>query len=439
VSLAVRTLSFSVIYVALTLIPVAVALAADPFTRPRPWLVDASAAIAFIAFPLLLMQFALVSRFGPASRVLGSDALMSVHRQVAVVALMFVVVHAFASSRVDLTMWSPFSGSSATRWGAVALWSLVAIVVTSFGRRRFNLSYEAWRLIHLTGALLLAWAMIAHMFAVAGYSATTAVRTTLLLYAALFLVLLLRYRLVRPALLARRPWVVMANQDVGGRSRLIRLRADGHDGVRFEPGQFAWLVTGRSPLFSQQHPLSIASGAEAGSNREIEFLIKGLGDWSGTAVPALAPGDRVWVDGPFGAFTPARLDADGFVLIAGGIGIAPLRSMLLTMAARHDPRPVVLFYAAADRPRAVLADALEALRAQVALTIVFVFDEPDDRWTGERGRLTADVIRRHLPPEHLRFQYFVCGPLPMIDLTESLLETIGIPASRVHTERFQVV
>jgi predicted ferric reductase len=438
VNLAVRALAVATGYVVLALAPLLVAVAADPYAAPRPWAADASVALGFLAFPLLLAQFALVSRLGPASRPFGSDALMAVHRQMAVVALVFVIVHAAISGRLDWRLWNPFTGSPAAAWGATALWGLVLIVITSFARKRLRLRYEAWQILHLGLGVLIAGAGLAHMLALRGYSSTLAVRWTLLLYAALFLVLLLRYRIVRPLLLRRRPWTIAANDDVGGRSRLLRVRPVGHAGFRFEPGQFAWLVTGRSPLFSQQHPLSMASPPEA-PDGELEFLIKAAGDWSGTVVPRLQAGDRVWVDGPFGAFTPEWMPAQGFVLLAGGIGIAPLRSMLRSMLARGDRREVVLFYAAADRQRAVMAADLESLRESLALTIVFVFEEADADWTGERGRLTPAVIRRHLPHSYLRFQYFVCGPLPMIDAVEAMLDGIGIPASRVHTERFEMV
>src|SRR5690606_40162353 len=111
-----------------------------------------------------------------------------------------------------------------------------------------------------------------------------------------------------------------------GRSRLRRLRRVGHGGFLFGPGQSAWLATGRHPVWSAQHPISIASSAEPAPDGALEFGIKALGDWSGEVVPALGPGARVWVDGPFGAFTPEGRPAQGYVLIAGGIGISPMRS-----------------------------------------------------------------------------------------------------------------
>jgi predicted ferric reductase len=440
VTLAARGALFTAAYVLLAVLPPAVAFIADPYDAPRPWWADAGVALGLIAFPVILMQFALVSRLGPASRPFGSDALLSLHRQMAVLALVFVLAHALVAVGIDWRLWVPLVAPRALTWGAAAFWGLVAIALTSFARKQLRLSYEAWRRIHLAVAVVIAGGSVGHLLLVNGYSATPSMRWLIGIYNALFLVLLLRYRLIRPLWLGRSPWVVTANADVGGRSRLLRVRPDGHRGFRFEPGQFAWLITGGSPLSAQQHPLSIASSAERSRDGALEFLIKAQGDWSGTTVPALPPGARVWVDGPFGAFTPERIDASGFVFLAGGIGIAPMRSMLLTMRDRKDTRPAILFYGAADRHRAVMADELEALRNSMALTIVFVFEEAGQEWTGERGRLNADLLRRHLPAPYAPYHYFICGPPGMIDATESLLlDALAVPAGHVHTERFQVV
>ena len=250
---------------------------------------------------------------------------------------------------------------------------------------------------------------------------------------------LLRYRVIRPLVLWRRPWEVVENRDVGGSTRLLTVRPVGHSGFDFEAGQFSWLITGSSPLWSPQHPISMASTAERRADAAIEFAIKALGDWSGTVVPRLGAGARLWVDGGFGAFTPEGLPAQGYVLIAGGIGISPMRSILQTLRDREDVRPVVLFYAAHDWSRVSFREELDALARTLNLTVVYVFEQPGGDWQGERGYVTADVLRRHLPAQFRRFVYFVCGPVPMMDALETTLVEIGVPPAAVQTERFDMV
>jgi len=199
------------------------------------------------------------------------------------------------------------------------------------------------------------------------------------------------------------------------------------------------LITGRTPLTGQQHPMTISSSAEPGPDRRLEFSIKALGDWSRDVVPTLQPGSRLWIDGPHGAFTPDREPGQGLVLIAGGVGITPMRSILLTMRDREDRRPVLAIVGARSPERVIFGDEMAALAGEIDLETVYVFEEPPPDWTGERGFINADVLRRHLPRHAERYQYFVCGPAPMMDAVEAALIEVGVPPACVHTERFDMV
>ena len=113
--------------------------------------------------------------------------------------------------------------------------------------------------------------------------------------------------------------------------------------------------------------------------------------------------------------------------------------MLLTLRDRGDRRDVVLFHAAHDETRIIFRQELEALRASVALDIVYVLEAPAAGWPGERGLITADVLRRHLPARIDRHGTFVCGPPAMMDAVETALVSLGVPGYSIDTERFHVV
>jgi ferredoxin-NADP reductase len=70
---------------------------------------------------------------------------------------------------------------------------------------------------------------------------------------------------------------------------------------------------------------------------------------------------------------------------------------------------------------------------------VHVLLEPPPDWTGERGFVTEDVLRRHLPPGPHRIHYFLCGPTPMTTSVERSLAAMGVPAAHVHSEIFDWV
>jgi len=439
--LVIRGAAWFGLYAVLIALPATMAVAVDPFDARRPGAIEIGVALGLLAFPLIMIQFALVSHLRASSRPFGTDALVLFHQYVGLLSVLLVLAHPLLLNVQGLPWgaWNPLAGSWATQSGALATLAIVLLAVTTVFRSRLHLSYEWWQRLHLGTALVAAGAMFAHALAVDGYTRSGLLRGTLFAYAAVFGAIVALYRIGRPLRMRQRPWQVADNRLEGGSTRTVRVRPLGHDGFAFEPGQFAWLVTGASPWSAQQHPLSISSSAERVPDRALEFSIKALGDWSATTVPALTPGTRVWVDGPFGAFTIDRKGGQGFVLIAGGIGIAPFRSMLLTMRDRGDRRHVVLFYAAHDDTRTIFGSDLEMLREAVALDVVYVFEAPPPGWTGERGHLTVDILRRHLPAQFRRYGYFVCGPTPMMDAVEPMLLTLGVPPGAIDTERFTMV
>ena len=123
------------------------------------------------------------------------------------------------------------------------------------------------------------------------------------------------------------------------------MRPDGHPGFRFRPGQFGWLTVWGSPFKITAHPFSFSSSAAA-SDGHVEISIRNLGDFT-REIPKVPVGQRVYIDGPYGAFTIGN-PADMHVLIAGGVGITPMMSMIRTLADVGDKRAVVLLYGSKD-------------------------------------------------------------------------------------------
>lgn len=440
-TLFARGLFWLSLYLLLVLAPAAVAVLVNPFVVPRPFLLEVSVGLGLIATPMILAQFALVSRIKTAARPFGTDALVQLHRYMGSLAVLFVISHVILLNLRGLpwSAWSPIAADPTARSGAIALWSLVLLLATTLLRERLRISYEWWRTLHVVLAVLATGTLAAHIAGVGNYSGTAAMRTMLGAYLVAGAAILLQYRVVRPVLLHRRPWRVEANVDEGASTRTLRVRPVGHYGFPFDPGQFAWLVTGRSPFSRQQHPITIASSAERGDTGEIELSIKALGDWSTDTVPDIAPGTTVWIDGPFGAFTTERKAAQGFVFIAGGIGITPIRSMLLTMRDRGDRRHAVLLYATHDRSRTPFRKELESAGDKLNLDIIEVLEEPPDDWTGETGFIDDGILDRHLPPHFRRYHFFTCGPARMMNSVEAMLRSRGVPPGAIHSERFDMV
>lgn len=426
------------VYVIALVVPQAVALLFNPIDHVRPFLLELGVAFGFVAYPLITSEFSLVGRIHSISVLFGNDVLMFFHKYMGMAALLLVGVHPLLVLPGSFAPFNPFHGPSMMRYGAWSFWLLVALSLTSLFRKPIRLQYGPWMVIHYLLAFGVSALALAHVLAARGYSSNGVVRAVMIGYFIGFLVPTLRYRLWEYYRMLSTPWEVVENRDEGARTRALVVKPVGHEGFEFHPGQFAWIATGH-PVTSEQHPLSIASSAERGPDRRIEFAIRDLGDWSGRRVPQLAVGSRVYLNGPFGGLSIDREPGQGFVLIAGGIGITPLRSMILTMKDRGDMRPVVLLYAARNLEAVAYRQELEIVQGQMNLKLVLVLAEPRGDWAGERGFIDGALLKRHLPPHCMWFQYFVCGPTSMLDVMEEQLTALRLPRSRVHGERFDIV
>ena len=435
---AFRATFWFVCYIAAVLLPLRFAILIAPVEADRSFWLELAVGFGLIAYPLLALQFLLVGRLRGISQLYGNDVLMFFHKYMGVAALLLVSGHVGLASQERIAPLNPFSGTAMLRDGAWAFWLLIAITVTTIFRKSLRLSYGVWIVLHSLLAFGIIVFALKHLFAVHAYTSQPLLHALVLGCFLAYLLPMLRYRLWDYLRMERRPWNVVANRDEGGRSHTLVLEPIGHSGFEFHPGQFAWLSTGH-PFVSEQHPISMASSAELAADRRIEFSIRDLGDWSGRTVPRVTPGAKAYVSGPFGGFSLDREPGQGFVFIAGGIGITPMRSMLLTMRDRGDVRPVILFYSDRDPESLIHREEFTRLTREMSLTLVLVVDTAPAGWTGERGRINADLLRRYLPPQFKRYQYFLCGPPAMMDAVEEQLVGLHVPRTRVHAERFNVV
>jgi predicted ferric reductase len=434
-SLAVRAVFWVIAYLGVVLSPLVFAVIGGSQPDHGFW-TNFSVALGFVGLAMMGLEFALVARFRPVAAPFGQDALLQFHRQIGYVGLAFILIHFAISAQWDeLTLSNALAAPLLVWFGMAALVALVVLIVTSVWRRRLRLSYEAWHILHTVLALVLVVGALGHVLFVDEYVSSLWKQILWGLMSAAFVGLLVWVRLVKPGRARARPWRLEQVVAERGDTTTLALKPPPGTGFRFEPGQFGWFAIDRSPFSVTQHPFSFSSSAE---REEVEIAVKALGDFT-SRVSELEPGTTVYVDGPHGVFSIDQDEGPGFGLIAGGVGIAGLISMLRTMADRRDVRPVLLVYANRDWDGVAFRDELERLKDRLTLTVVHVLERPPEDWSGETGYVTAEVLARHLPPGHRRFQFFICGPDPMMDAAEAALIALGVPPERVHTERFDMV
>ena len=431
------------LYLFLILLPLATAVIANPARVDPPFLSALGIAAGFIGFSLMSLEFALISRIESAAEPFGEDSLQLFHNIMGMVALGFILAHPtlLIISGYPANCWlNPFSAcaNTATIAAFLSVFALLLLIATSIWRKRLGIRYEVWYAAHGLLALFIVFAALVHILVLGRFTSTAIMRLVWVIYGALVLGLIFWFKIWTPIRNWRTKWMIVDNKVERGSAHTLALEPIGHSGFEFMPGQFAWLKTGRTPFGIGQHPISISSSSEEPPQGRVTFTIKDLGDWSGEDVAALSPGDTIWVDGPHGVFSVDRLQAMGYVLVAGGVGITPLYSICQTMADREDVRPVVMFYGGRDLDSLTFREELEALKERMNLEVIHVLSKPGNDWTGERGYINGEIMGRYLPKQYRRFKFLICGPRPLMDAMEEALPDLGVPRESVLTERFDM-
>lgn len=428
-----------VVYLLLVAAPLVVLLV-GPVPPGAGFWWDFSMALGFAGMAMMGVQFAITARFRRAAAPFGIDIVYQFHRYVAVIALLLILAHYLilrSDSPQALGPLDPFAAPSYMSAGRIALLLFAIVIATSLWRKPLGIDYDRWRIWHALLATVAFLAAVVHIEGVGYYTAAPWKRWLWMGYTLFWVLLVVYVRLAKPWTMSRRPWRVVEVRPERGSAWTLALEPEGHRGLHYAPGQFAWLTLRSSPYRFAEHPFSFASSGDRGGR--LEFTIKELGDFTRT-IGSVQPGEIAYVDGPYGVFSTERYPgAPGFVFIAGGVGIAPIMSMLRTAAERGERRPLTLVYANDRWEDVIFRDELERLREHLVLEVVHVIAKPPSAWSGERGYIDRALLERHLPPDRRSREYFLCGPNAMTDAAQQALRALGIPLARVHFELFDMV
>lgn len=426
------------VYLLLILTPLVILLF-EPVPPGSGFWWDVSLALGFAGTAMMGILFFQTARFRRVSAPFGIDIIYYFHRQIALVAIVFILAHPvliFILKPELLELFRP-GVAPAHLWGAVvSTLALITLIVTSLWRKQLHIDYDRWRIAHAALAVVALGLAIWHVLSVGHYVDTSWRQQLWGAFSLSWLLLLIYVRLYKPWQQLRHPYRVAEVTPERGDSWTLTLKPDGHAGLQFLPGQFAWLTLGNSPFALKEHPFSFSGSAE--QTPTLRFTIKELGDFS-SSIKRVKPGQVAYIDGAYGAFSPDRIAADGLVLIAGGIGIAPMMAMLRTFADRGETRPLKLLYAYNTWERLTFREELQELEQRLNLEIIWLLKEPPSDWQGESGLISAELLQRRLPLADPDQAYLICGPVVMIELTEKLLHQAGVPLSKIHSELFDLV
>lgn len=246
---AVERLLLISVYGAVLLLPLAL-IASVMKGGAQGMLVVFADALGFAGLSLLALQILSSGRWAATTRSFGLRSVLSLHRQAGVAVLVLVVVHVVVLVLDDparLALLDPRTAPPRARAGMLALLGLAALAGTSIWRHRVRVSYQRWRAAHLALTALVVAAAFAHVVWVDAYTSVPVVRWALLALVLAAAVGVFWTRVARPYATALRPYHVVAVKSERGNAVTVELAPDGHDGLRFEAGQFARLRAAHRP------------------------------------------------------------------------------------------------------------------------------------------------------------------------------------------------
>lgn len=437
-------------YVALVLLPVVLGwLLVGP---ARPWQDEFATVLALTGFAALLLEFLLSGRFRLISGRIGIDRTMRWHQAFARVLTLALLLHPFlydyqayrqsgvlpasalaATDPARAAVLGLDGWSAATGW--VAWMMLLCLTGLAMFRRATPYTYEGWRVMHGLTAAAVALTGLHHALTAGRYSGAAPLAAYWAVLVGLALFTLVEVYVLRPGRLARKPWRIASVFPAAERSWEVTLMPEGHDGLAFQAGQFAWVRLDCPPRSVREHPFSFASGpAEPGGR--LRFLIKEAGDFT-RGIGRLPVGAPAYVDGPHGVLVTEGWQGPGIAFIAGGIGIAPMLSMLRTAQAAGERRPMLLLYGNRHEGQIIAREELATMAGAMPLETVHVLSEPPAGFEGATGMLSRDLVReRCAGPAREGWLFVLCGPPPMLREARAGLRALGVPASRIREERF---
>lgn len=425
---------------AVLVLPVLLRLATAP---AEPMWDQLSVVTGLLALSALVCAAVLPSRLRSLTRAFGIEGVLDVHRFLGCATAVLTLLHLACVVAADPTKVSLLDfadAGPAPRSATIATIALLALIALAMLRGRSKQPYEVFRWTHIGLAAVFAVFSALHVWFLDNLVQDPTMEAAFAVLAGLLLAVL-GYRWVWRTMLDPTTEFVVREvrpETLTVTTLVLQPRNARHSSEfwDFAPGQFAWIRLGRTPT-AQEHPFTIASAARR--DRVVEFTIRHAGDFT-AALPGLRPGSPVWVDGPHGAFTPSE-GRSGVVMIAGGVGVTPMMSMLRTAAHRGDRRPYRLVVVAGRREELLFRDELAVLRTQIDLEVTEVLRRPTPGWSGHTGEIGVGLLTAVLAAEESLgdLDYFLCGPPGLIVDAFDALAVLDVPADRIHTEQFDMV
>lgn len=387
-----------------------------------------------IGLMFFLSSFWLSGRFKWITAKRGVDLMLKFHRRIVTFGLLFSLIHAVM-----------ILGSAMPDYLSLVIFAFFTIVlqfILAKKKSKLKVKYEYWRLSHGVLAMLLVTSLTAHAIIEGSYSAHPVLSAYWIVLTVLAVLSLFYVHNYLPYQESKRPYKVVEIVEEAHQQWRVTIEPQGFEAMNFEAGQYAFVSFGDSPFSDRAHPFSFSSCPA--DRPKISFTIKELGDFTNT-MKGIDVGSNVFLYGPYGHLTlnnrrGPKTKEKGVVLLAGGIGITPMISMLRDMQARNYQLPVKLLYASRSQEELLYKEELIQLSEKLDLDLHLVISEASDDWCGEIGRIDENYLKNHINfNQYQEYLYFTCGTSSFVNSTVKGLEAVGgIPMFNIVFEDFSV-
>jgi len=410
-------------------------------TDPASVLTAAGIVAGLVGTDLILVMLVLAARIPAIDRVVGQDTAMALHRRLGKPALYLILGHAAlltagyaASDRLNVVAETiSLLRESDVVLASLGLGLLLLVVASSVVAVRRRFSYEAWHVIHLLSYVAVLFA-VPHQLSMGGVLAQgTPQRIYWIALYVLAFGSIAAFRFLLPMIRSVRHSIrVSSAEHLAPGVTSLQLTGRDLDRLQVAGGQYAiWRFWTRKTWW-HAHPISFSAVPTASTAR---ITVRDLGRGS-AEVARVRPGTRVWVEGPYGVFTDAHRVAPKLAVIAAGIGVTPIRSLLEHSALRHGEATVLL--RGSDPGQDYLWDEIAELPSMRGNTLYAMLGH---RPPGPATWMSAEAVARGVTirsvfPDLLQSDLYVCGPQAWTDLVMRDARAAGLPAAQLHVERF---
>ncbi|GGL13756.1 ferredoxin reductase family protein [Mangrovihabitans endophyticus] len=392
-------------------------------------LIETGRFFGVLAAYAIILQIFLIARLPWLDNRIGMDRLTSWHRRVGFSLFWTLTLHlAFivaGYARLDgnplLVQALSLAGSVPVLLGMAAYLIVLAVAVMSIRYARRRLQYETWHAVHLGLYAAVALALIHQLFEVTTFTATRAAAAYWWTLWILAVAALAAGRLILPLVRnARHQFRVSAV--VPESDDVVSVHVTGRDLDRLpaRAGQFMlWRFPGHNTWW-QVNPFSLSAAPDGTSLR---LTARAVGTTS-AGLRRLTPGARVFAEGPYGAFTTAQRVREKTLLIAGGVGVTPIRALLEEL--RGD---AIVLYRVRSADDAVLLSELKALAGDHVHVLTGRSSVVQPFTPANLATVVPDITDRDV---------YVCGPPAMTEAVLRSLRELGVPPAQTHAERFSL-